>query len=167
VIQRIISGGQTGADRAALDWAITNNIQQGGWCPAGRRAEDGMVPNSYCLRETPERNYRQRTKWNVRDSDATLIITSAPELTGGSLFTQEWAQKIDRPCLHVYPCSEWREWIRIFFETNPIAILNVAGPRSSGAAGIEHFVHEVLDEMLANSSDKKRSYDIAPKITIK
>ena len=167
MIQRIISGGQTGADRAALDWAIANNIQQGGWCPAGRRAEDGVIPNLYCLHETPQRDYRQRTKWNVRDSDATLIITPAAELTGGSRFTQEWAQKISRPCLHVFRCNEWPEWIRIFFETNSIAILNVAGPRSSGAAGIEHFVHEVLDEMLARSSDKKRSYDIAPKITIK
>jgi hypothetical protein len=166
VIQRIISGGQTGVDRAALDWAIANNIQQGGWCPAGRRAEDGVIPDLYCLRETPRRDYRQRTKWNVRDSDATLIITPTAELTGGSLFTQEWAQKICRPCLHVYRCNEWREWIRIFFDTNSIAILNVAGPRSSGAAGIEQFVHEVLDEMLAKSS-KKRAYDIAPTITIK
>ncbi|SDA10755.1 Putative molybdenum carrier [Nitrosospira sp. Nsp11] len=154
MIQRIISGGQTGADRAALDWAIANNIQQGGWCPAGRRAEDGVIPNLYCLHETPQRDYRQRTKWNVRDSDATLIITPAAELTGGSRFTQEWAQKISRPCLHVFRCNEWPEWIRIFFETNSIAILNVAGPRSSGAAGIEYFVHEVLDEMLAKSSKK-------------
>ena len=166
MIQRIISGGQTGADRAALDWAIANNIQQGDWCPAGRRAEDGVIPDLYCLRETPQRDYRQRTKWNVRDSDATLIITPTAELTGGSLFTQEWAQKISRPCLHVFRCNEWPEWIRIFFETNSIAILNVAGPRSSGAPGIEQFVHEVLDEMLAKSS-KKRSYDIAPTITIK
>lgn len=167
MIQKIISGGQTGVDRAALDWAIANDIQQDGWCPAGRRAEDGVVPYFYCLRETPQRNYRQRTKWNVRDSDATLIITPAAELMGGSLFTQECAQKINRPYLHVYPCSEWRERIRIFFETNPIAILNVAGPRNSGAAGIEQFVHEVLDEMLAKSSDKKHSFDIAPKVTIK
>ncbi|BCT68707.1 hypothetical protein NNRS527_02311 [Nitrosospira sp. NRS527] len=75
-----------------------------GW--AARRRWGGMVPSLYCLRETPERNYRQRTQWNVRDSDATLIITPAAELTGGSQFTQEWAQKIDRPCLHVYRCNE-------------------------------------------------------------
>ncbi|WP_090458223.1 putative molybdenum carrier protein [Nitrosospira sp. Nsp1] len=137
MIQKIISGGQTGADRAALDWAIANDIGHGGWCPAGWRAEDGLVPDLYCLRETQQRNYRQRTQWNVRDSDATLIITPAAELTGGSLLTQEWAQKINRPCLHVYRCNEWREWIRIFFGTNSTSILNVAGPRSSGAAGIQ------------------------------
>ncbi len=144
-----------------------NDIQHGDWCPAGRRTEDGVAPDLYCLRETPERNYRQRTKWNVRDSDATLIITPAAELAGGSQFTQELAQKIDRLCLHIYRCNEWREWIRIFFGTNSTSILNVAGLRSSGEAGIEQFVHEVLDEMLANSSDKKCSYDIEPKITIK
>lgn len=92
------------------------------------------------------RNYQQRTKWNVRDSDATLIVTLAPELTGGSLFTQEWARKINRPCLHVYPCDEWRKWISAFLKTNRIRVLNVAGPRNSSAAGIERFVHEVLDE---------------------
>ena len=76
-IERIISGGQIGVDRAALDWAIAHNIQHGGWCPTGRRAEDGIIPERYRLREAPGRNYQQRTKWNVRDSDATLIVTSA------------------------------------------------------------------------------------------
>lgn len=146
MIQKIISGGQTGADRAALDWAIAHEITHGGWCPAGRRAEDGIIPDCYHLQETLGRNYQQRTKWNVRDSDATLIITLAPELTGGSLFTQEWARKIHRPYLHVYPYNEWRKWISAFLKTNAIRILNVAGPRNSSAAGIEQFVHEVLDE---------------------
>ena len=93
MIQRIIAGGQTGVVRAALNWAIANGIQQGGWCPAGRRAEDGVVADLYCLRETPQRDYRQRTKWNVRDSDTTLIITPAAELTGGSVFTQDGLRK--------------------------------------------------------------------------
>lgn len=147
MIQKIISGGQTGADRAALGWAMAHNIPHGGWCPAGRRAEDGAIPDRYCLQETPGCNYEQRTKWNVRDSDATLIITLAADLAGGSLFTWEWARKINRPCLHVYPCNEWREWSRDFLETKPNGILNVAGPRASTTAGIEQFVHEVLSEM--------------------
>jgi hypothetical protein len=74
-IERIISGGQIGVDRIALDWAIAHGTQHGGWCPTGRRAEDGRIPDRYYLQETPSRNYEQRTKWNVRDSDATLIIT--------------------------------------------------------------------------------------------
>jgi hypothetical protein len=68
------------------------------------------------------------------------------ELTGGSLFTRECAKNLDRPCLHVYPSSEWREWIRTFLKTNSIRILNVAGPRNSSAKNLQPFVHEVLDE---------------------
>jgi hypothetical protein len=146
VIQKIVSGGQTGVDRAALDWALAHHIPHGGWCPAGRRAEDGVIPDCYVLQETPGQNYQQRTKRNVRDSDGTLIITATKELTGGSLFTQEYANKINRPCLHVYPCKEWHERVNAFLKSNPIRVLNVAGPRNSGAPGIERFVCEVLDE---------------------
>jgi hypothetical protein len=148
LIHKIVSGGQTGVDRAALDWAIAHGIQHGGWCPAGRRAEDGVIPDVYSLQQTPGRNYRQRTRWNVRDSDATLIITSETELTGGSLFAWECARNLDRPCLHIYPSSEWREWIGTFLRTNPVRILNVAGPRNSSAKNLKSFVHEALDEAL-------------------
>ena len=72
--ERIVSGGQTGADRAALDWAIERGIPHGGWCPRGRRAEDGRIDRRYALRETPAHDYQQRTRWNVRDSDGTLIF---------------------------------------------------------------------------------------------
>lgn len=153
MIQKIISGGQVGVDRAALDWAIAHNIQHSGWCPAGRRAEDGVIPDGYRLQETPGRNYQQRTKLNVRDSDATLIITLAAELTGGSLFTQECAHKIGKPCLHVYPCKEWRESIKFFLETNSIQVLNVAGPRNSTDAGIGQFVYEVLEEAKSRADE--------------
>ena len=147
MIQKIVSGGQTGVDRTALDWALAHHIPHGGWCLAGRRTEDGVIPDCYVLQETPEQNYQQRTKRNVRDSDGTLIIAAMKELTGGSLFTQEYANKINRPCLHVYPCKGWRERVNAFLESNPIRVLNVAGPRNSGAPGIERFVHEVLDEV--------------------
>ncbi len=63
---KIVSGGQTGADRAALDFAIAHGIPQGGWCPKGRKAEDGPIPDRYQLKETPSDNYAQRTEWNVR-----------------------------------------------------------------------------------------------------
>ncbi|HEV7929186.1 MAG TPA: putative molybdenum carrier protein [Nitrosospira sp.] len=152
VIHKIVSGGQTGADRAALDWAIARGIEHGGWCPAGRRAEDGAIPARYSLWQTPGRDYRQRTKWNVRDSDATLIITPSPELTSGSLFTQECARNLSRPYLHVHPCTMWRDWIRTFLGTNSIRVLNVAGPRGSSAKNMDTFVHEVLDEVLSNAA---------------
>ncbi|HVW65658.1 MAG TPA: putative molybdenum carrier protein [Nitrosospira sp.] len=147
MIRKIVSGGQTGVDRAALDWAIEHDIPHGGWCPAGRRAEDGLIPARYCLQETPGHNYEQRTRWNVRDSDATLIVSLSPELTGGSRATRQWAKKMERPCLHVYPGDGWREQLALFFEETSVRILNVAGPRGSGAPGVERFVHEVLNAL--------------------
>jgi hypothetical protein len=148
-IKKIISGGQTGADRAALDWAIQNAIPHGGWCPKGRRAEDGMIPERYRLDETPSRDYEQGTMWNVRDADATVIITQARKLTGGTLLTCQFANLIGRPCLHVTPSDDWRETIKEFIDKYSIQILNVAGPRRSDALGIEPFVYEVLDEIKA------------------
>lgn len=103
----ILSGGQTGAYRAALDWAIQHDIPHGGCCPKGRRAKVGAIPDRYKLVKTPTRNYRQRTTWNVRDADATLIITLSRELTGGSLFTVQQAKKLGRPWLHVFPGEPW------------------------------------------------------------
>lgn len=151
-IVKIISGGQTGVDRAALNWAIQNNILHGGWCPKGRRSEDGVISDRYLLQETESKGYKQRTKWNVRDSDATLIITLAPDLTGGSLFTQGYTRKINKPCLHVYPDNLWHEQIKVFLGMHSIQILNVAGPRASNPPNIEHFVYEVMNEAVKISS---------------
>lgn len=103
------------------------------------------------MQETESKGYMQRTKWNVRDSDATLIITLDSQLSGGSLFTQEYARKIAKPVIHVYPDSPWRQWIKVFFESNLIQTLNVAGPRSSNAPGIEKFVYAVLNELINKS----------------
>ncbi|MDF0649998.1 MAG: putative molybdenum carrier protein [Nitrospira sp.] len=141
---RIISDGQTGADRAALDWAIQHEIPHGGWCPKERRADDGVIPDCYTLVETPTRNYRQRTTWNIRDADATLIITLGKELAGGSLFTAQQARKQKRPWLHVFPGEHWYEELQEFCEQHQIHRLNVAGPRAASAPGIEAFVQSVL-----------------------
>ena len=94
---KIISGGQTGADRAALDWAIFHDVLHGGWCPKGRKAEDGPVAGHYALKETPSASYPQRTQWNVRDSDGTVIFTMATKLTGGSKLTADAAKKFGKP----------------------------------------------------------------------
>jgi hypothetical protein len=144
-IERIISGGQTGADRAALDWAIRHGITHGGWCPKGRRALDGVIADCYQLQEATSKDYVQRTKLNVRDSDATLVITLKSELTGGSLLTLNHAKKIGKPCLHLHPGIEWREALREFLTEKSICVLNVAGSRGSSAKGIEQFVDEVLN----------------------
>src|SRR5215471_7567840 len=94
---RIVSGGQTGVDRAALDAALELGVPCGGWCPRGRAAEDGPIDDRYPLHETPSRDVEQRTEWNVRDSDGTLILNRGPELTGGTLLTQRVAQRDRKP----------------------------------------------------------------------
>ena len=108
---KIISGGQTGVDRAALDVAKALAIPCGGWCPRGRKAEDGIIDARYNLQETPSQNYAQRTEWNVRDADATLIIYQQP-LEGGTLLTKEYAEKKGKPCF-VADLIMWlqRSWI--------------------------------------------------------
>jgi len=98
---KIISGRQTGADRAALDFAIANGIPHGGWCPKGRKAEDGPIDSRYQLEETPSADYAQRTEWNVRDSDGTVVFSIAAALTGGSKKTVELAQRHQKPVLHL------------------------------------------------------------------
>ncbi|MGQ0657366.1 MAG: putative molybdenum carrier protein [Chromatiales bacterium] len=147
-VTRIVSGGQTGADRAALDWAIANRIDHGGWCPLGRRADDGEIPLTYRLTETPSAAYEQRTRWNVRDSDATLIFSLAAELSGGSQFTQDVALRFGKPCLHVYPGVDGPRLIRDFLATHAVRVLNVAGPRASREPGVAQSVQTALDAVL-------------------
>lgn len=95
LVKKIVSGGQTGADRGALDAAIALAIPHGGWCPKGRRTEDGAIPSKYELTETPATNYQARTKRNVEESDGTVILTRGP-LEGGSLFTAEHAERVNK-----------------------------------------------------------------------
>ena len=90
---KIVSGGQTGADRAALDWAINNGVLYGGWCPKGRTAEDGPIDSGYQLQESHSSNYLQRTEWNVRDSDGTVIFSVGKRLSGNSFETLDAALK--------------------------------------------------------------------------
>jgi hypothetical protein len=144
---KIVSGGQTGADQAALDWAIAHDIPHGGWCPKGRKTEDGKVDPKYQLQETPTSSYLERTAWNVRDSDATIIFTLSPTLSGGSKKTLEIAESLGKPCLHFRP-SVHTKFLRTFLVKHNVKVLNVAGPRSSGAPGIDEFVARCLDEAL-------------------
>jgi hypothetical protein len=104
-IPKIVSGGQTGADRAALDWALSHNLPSGGWCPKGRKAEDGAIDSKYPLKESSSASYVHRTELNVRDSDATVLFSLAPKLTGGSKKTVDFAKKHNKPCLHLHSGS--------------------------------------------------------------
>jgi hypothetical protein len=145
MVRKIVSGGQTGADRAALDFAIARGIPHGGWCPKGRLAEDGAIDPRYQLVETPSANYEERTGWNVRDSDGTVIFTISPRLSGGSKFTAECAARLGKPCIHLFAESNDRAGcLAEFVKRHNIAILNVAGSRASGEPGIYEFVASVL-----------------------
>lgn len=143
----IVSGGQSGADRAALDWAIANGLRHGGWCPQGRRTEDGILPAEYRLGETPARGYLQRTEWNVRDSCATLVFTLADTLDGGSQRTAEFAARLCKPWLHVRP-GVHPKYVARFLARHRVATLNVAGKRESSAPGIGALVSAVLTQAL-------------------
>ncbi|HSS66535.1 MAG TPA: putative molybdenum carrier protein [Gammaproteobacteria bacterium] len=136
MIDRVVSGGQTGVDRAALDAAIHAGLDCGGWCPRGRRAEDGAIPHRYRLKETGSTDYRGRTRRNVTDSNGTLILVLG-ELSGGTELTRDLALAERKPLFVIdldspRPSSEVRGWIR----DNHIRTLNVAGPRESQRPGI-------------------------------
>jgi hypothetical protein len=148
-----VSGGQTGADRGALDAAIELDLPHGGWCPAGRLAEDGAIPAHYALRETDSARYEQRTERNVVDSDATLLVTRG-EPTGGSALTAALARKHHKPLLHLdlatTPPAAAAAALRAFLAAERIAVLNVAGPRASTTPGIREDVQSLLLAALAD-----------------
>jgi len=134
---RIVSGGQSGVDRAALDVAEQLGILRGGWCPKGRLAEDGPISEEYPLTEAPSAMYEQRTMWNVRDADATVIVARGLPLSGGTQYTRTVAEGLHKPYLVVSLDSApsiavTTAWLR----RNKVVTLNVAGPRESGQPGI-------------------------------
>ncbi len=139
ICKRIVSGGQTGVDRAALDFAMDNGYEHGGWAPEGRMAEDGVLDAKYQLMELAQGGYRQRTRRNVSDSDGTLILNHG-ELSGGTLATRKFAQQLAKPFLVIQldetgarpSPSDAAQWLAI----NAIRTLNVAGPRESKCPGI-------------------------------
>jgi hypothetical protein len=128
-IRKIVSGGQTGVDRAALDVARELQLEHGGWCPRGRLAEDGRIPDQYLLWETVTAEYAERTELNVRDSDGTLVLTVGAPM-GGTLLTIECATQWRKPCLVVdLTRSAEPGTVRLWLDESHIAVLNVAGPR--------------------------------------
>ena len=145
-MEKIISGGQTGVDRAALDFAIENGIPHGGWCPKGRRAEDGPLPLRYKLEETASAEYDARTRKNVEDSDGTLVIFRG-ELKGGTAYTAEYCQAIRKSHFLVdLDVLIDRKAVETWLVKNKIAVLNVAGPRESQSPGIYNLAKALLED---------------------
>lgn len=150
--QRVISGGQTGVDRAALDAALALGLERGGWCPHGRRAEDGCIPSGYPLVEIASRAYPQRTERNILEADATLIVTSGAP-AGGTALTLTLAGRLGRPHRVVdldagEPAARITAWLD---EVAPVT-LNVAGPRESAVPGIHERARRYLLEVLEGTA---------------
>lgn len=146
-IRLIVSGGQTGADRAALDFAIAHGLEHGGWCPAGRQAEDGPIDERYALTEV-DGGYALRTRLNVRDSDGTLVLNLG-ELAAGTLLTAEEARRQGRPLKVVQLdegiSEELVRDVRAWLVEHEIQVLNVAGPRESQRPGIYGLTFALLE----------------------
>lgn len=148
VVKAVVSGGQTGVDRAALDVALDLGIPCGGWCPRGRLAEDGVIAPRYPLRETPTPATKERTEWNVRDTDATLVLTRGPA-EGGTALTISLAEEHAKPLrvvdLRAAPDPlAVRDWLL----AGGVGVLNVAGPRESEAPDIYDQACEFLRGVL-------------------
>jgi hypothetical protein len=152
MLRKVVSGGQTGVDRAALDVASELGLERGGWCPKGRLAEDGAIPSRYPLKETPSDRYPQRTEWNVRDSDGTLVLLRG-EPRGGTAFTLEVAAAARRPHHMVdLDGAPDPESARVWLAANAIRVLNVAGPRESDSPGIHDQASAFLRRLFSAGS---------------
>lgn len=177
-ISKIVSGGQTGVDRAALDVALEVGIPCGGWCPKGRRAADGRIPDRYPLKETPSSTYPQRTEWNIRDSDGTLVL--ALELVpksnakvrernrspippwdlafrGGTALTIELARRQNKPLTVANLNGEATKAVQTWIQACNIRVLNVAGPRESENRGIHSKAVEFLRQLLKSQSRESKT----------
>jgi hypothetical protein len=144
-VLKVVSGGQTGVDRAALDAALGAGLPCGGWCPRGRLAEDGPIDPAYPLVETPSADYAARTEWNVRDSDATLVVARGRP-TGGTALTMALARRYGKPLLVVdLSRNPSPEEVAGWIQVRQVATLNVAGPRESQRPGIGREAQSFLE----------------------
>ena len=149
MLKRVVSGGQTGVDRGALDAAMAGRIEHGGWCPQGRRSESGVIPTRYQLVECESPEYAVRTERNVVESDGTLILTRGA-MSGGTELTHRLTQLHRKPCRVVglsqpTDLSQVLEWIR----DHGIETLNVAGPRESTCPGIQRDAENFMARLFA------------------
>ena len=147
-ITEVISGGQTGAERAALDAAIRYDLAHSGWCAKGRKAEDGIIASQYNLKETPRNQHIQYIERNARDSDGTVIFTLSSKLTGDCKKSALFAETFRKPWIHIAGSAEINpaQSLQKFVEENGVTRLNVAGSRKSAEPGIYRWVYDVIED---------------------
>jgi hypothetical protein len=151
-LKRIVSGGQTGVDRAALDAALGAHFPCGGWVPGDRMAEDGVIPERYPLIALPNGNYQQRTRLNVVDSDGTALLYS-DFLTSGTRLTCDLCALLNRPYILISARetpdpNAAADAVLKFIQDNGIEVLNVGGPRASGWPAGYGFSRTVISEVI-------------------
>ena len=144
---KIVSGGQTGVDRAALDSALEYGLSISGWCPKNRKALDGPIPDKYPLQETKSSDYHVRTEWNIRDTDATLILNIG-KLTGGTKLTHKLAVEKNKPVFVVQLDEPFKvEDTLVWLKKHNTSILNIAGPRECSQLNIYELAQSYLTEL--------------------
>lgn len=157
-LEKIISGGQTGADQAGLAVALQLDIPHGGWCPKGRKSEEGRIPDRFQLKEHESPEYPPRTLANVKDSDGTVIFTRGG-MTGGSMLTRSLCEKQDKPWVHLdldaLNDTQAAAKLQLFVRSNGIKVLNVSGNRESKSPGIFVSVTLVMVRALWKHSEPK------------
>lgn len=164
-LQRIISGGQTGADRAALDAAIDAGFPCGGWCPEGRKADDGPIPDRYPVEELAGAGYRKRTIRNLQDSDGTAIFGFG-EPVGGTALTLAQCIRLQRPHQLIdagqMSSAHAAEILVAFIEQNQVGVLNVAGPSERRTAEAYDYVLQVITTLLTHAATSSRPAPATP-----
>lgn len=154
MLEKIISGGQTGADQGALAGAIACGVRYGGAIPAGRKTEAGGLPLSYEMQELESDHYPDRTERNVIDGDGTLILSRGP-LTGGSALTEKIAVRLHKPCLHIdfngVDVAQAARQVSGWIEQSGISTLNVAGPRASSDPRIYDLTRQLIQLLIENT----------------
>jgi len=144
-IKRVISGCQSNSERIVIEWAIQNRLTYGGWCQAGRKAEDGVIDAKYDLIELPTASYRFSTKANIRDCDAVLIVSDQDNLLGRCRLSSLFAQRMGKPWLHLYPGMDWLQALTNWLDCSPIDVINITAPNICGDLQFEVFIKKILD----------------------
>lgn len=159
----IISGGQTGASRAALDFCLESDVAYGGWCPKGRLASDGPLDEKYLLKETPSAEYAERAEWNLRDSDAVVVFSLSEVPTPSSKQIMKLARKNKKPCIHFHRgILAVAEKLIAFVAKHQVQRLNIVGSSEDKEPGIYDWVLRTLRKTRETIAAQSRPFQYHP-----